>query len=150
MAARRKAVPAAPNAIARETQRPAEDGVGTRLLLEEMRITPLEGTLQCARRRELTAVAPVPKAGADGDTIGARPNWATIAASLEQLLARVPAKRGKPGSTGERGATRLSVGETLTLSDLFRPCRSLGRGSDKIRTGKAVGQATQVVPGTSL
>ena len=143
-------MPEAPNAIARGPQRLEEDWVRTRALAEERQVTLSECTLRGARRQYLTAGALVPKDGAGGDTSGAHTNWATTAASPEQLAERAPEKRGKSGSTGEKGATRLSVATTPMLQDLLRPCASPGRGSDKARTGKAARQATQVVPGASL
>ena len=140
----RKAAPAAPNAIARGPQLPEEDSVGTRAPTEERRVTPPERALRGAIWRELTAAAPVPKAGAGDDVSGARPNWDTISASPDQPSTRDPEKRGKSGSTREKGATRPRVAATPTLRDLLRPCTSPGQGSDKTRTGKAVKQATQV------
>ena len=145
----RKAAPAAPNAISRGPQHPEEDSVGTWAPAEERRVTPPECALRGAMWRELTAAAPVPKAGAGGDVSGARPNWDTISASPDQPSTRDPEKRGKSGSTREKGATRLSVAATPTLRDLLRPWASPGQGSDKTRTGKAVKRATQVVPGAS-
>ena len=68
----------------------------------------------------------------------------------KQPLAQGPAKLGKLGSTREKEATRLSVAATPNMRDLLHPCAPPGQGSDKERTGKSVGRATQVVPGTSL
>ena len=96
------------------------------------------------------AAAPVPKAGAGRDASGARPNWSTIAASSDEPSARSPAKGGNSRSTRENGATRTILTATPALQDLIHPHTSLGRKSDKVRTGKAVRQATQVVTGNSL
>ena len=130
-------MPEAPNAIARGPQRLEEDWVRTRALAEERQVTLSECTLRGARRQYLTAGALVPKDGAGGDTSGAHTNWATTAASPEQLAERAPEKRGKSGSTGEKGATRPSVTATPTLWDLLLPHASPDRGSYKARTGKA-------------
>ena len=149
-AERKKAAPSSPNANVRVIRRPAEDSVGTRAPSVDRRVTPLECTLRGVGGRELTAAAPVPKAGAGGDASGACLNWDTIVASSEQLSARAPAKRGKLGSTGDKGGTRPSVAATPTLRDLLRPGASPVLVSDKARTGKSVGRATQVVPGNCL
>ena len=66
MAARSKAAPEALNYIDRGPQLLAEDGVAMHAPVEENQVTPSEHALQGARRQELTAVAPVPKAGAGG------------------------------------------------------------------------------------
>ena len=115
MAARSKAAPEALNSIDRGPQLLTEDRVGMHAPVEENQVTPSEHALQGARRQELTAVAPVPKAGAGGEVIGARSKWATISASPEQPSSQAPAKRGKSWSTREKGATCPSVTATHML-----------------------------------
>ena len=67
--------------IAKGVQCPTEDGDRTWAPAEEHLGVPSKRILRGARRRGLAEAAPVPKADADGDASGARPNWATVAAS---------------------------------------------------------------------
>ena len=146
-----RAAPAVLSAISEEHIIPTKDRDRTRAPTEERRSVLSERTLRGAQRTVLAAPAPVLRDSAGRDASGARPNWATIAASPGNPTTKSPAHIEKSGTSGEWGASRRRLALSLRRRIIVIWTRaSRGIGVEKARTEFIVGRDTQVVPGASL
>ena len=151
MTAKRNAAPAASSATAKEARRPTEGGAGTQETSEEQRSVSSERTLRGAHRRGIVTASPIPKSGAGGDESGARPNWATIAASPGKPTPRYLAGCERLDTSVEQGTLRQRAAASSRHWIFGSRLRaSQGRGDAEAQVGLIVGRVTQVVPGASL